>query len=72
MENFRIKDISGDDAEVCILNKRDKSTETIKKIITLDLDPYEQDLVSIMHYTPEQARQLASALIIAAEEAEKQ
>lgn len=73
MKAIIIKDVTGDEAEVCILNKRDKSTETIKKIITLDLDPYiEEKGVKVMHYTPEQARKLASALILAAEEAEKQ
>lgn len=68
MENFRIKDITGDEAEVGIINK---NTGTIKTLISLDLDPYEQEGVSIMHYTPEQARKLAAALIKAAEEAEK-
>ena len=68
MDNVRLKDTAGDEAEVSILTK---NTETIKKVVVLDLDPYEQELVSIMHYTPEQARKLAAALIMAAEEAEK-
>jgi hypothetical protein len=67
MEVIRLKDITGDEAEVSLLTNR---TGTVKTVITLDVDPYD-DGITIMHYTPGDARKLAAALIIAAEEAEK-
>lgn len=62
MEQIRVEDTHFDEAVVGVLTN----------IVVLDLDPYGQELVSIMHYTPEQARKLAAALTLAAEEAEKQ
>lgn len=65
MGNFRIEDMQFDEAEVGSLTNREGT-----KIITLDFAPYEEG-VTIMHYTPDQARKLAAALILAADEAEK-
>lgn len=66
MGNFRIEDMQFDEAEVGSLTNREGT-----KIITIDFDPYDDGGVSIMHYTPDQARKLAAALILAAHEAEK-
>lgn len=70
MEDIRVKDISGDEAEVGVLGYR---TGEIKNIVTLDFDPdnYNCDCIDMMHYTPDQARKLAAALIAAADEVEK-
>lgn len=67
METVRIKDVNGDNAEV------DATSYNGKKYVFVDFDP---DTVmhpeTMMQYSPEQARKLAAALILAAEEAEKQ
>lgn len=69
MEQIRVEDITGDEAEVGVLGNR---TGEVKTVVTLDFDPdYECDCIDMMHYTPDQARKLAAALILAAEEAEK-
>lgn len=67
MEVIRLKDITGDEVEVSLLTNR---TGTVRTVITLDLDPYD-DGITIMHYTPGDARKLAAALILAADEAER-
>jgi hypothetical protein len=67
MEVIRLKDITGDEVEVSVLTNR---TGTVRTVITLDLDPHD-DGVTIMHYTPDDARKLAAALILVADEAEK-
>ncbi|QIW88918.1 hypothetical protein CJ19_059 [Escherichia phage CJ19] len=68
MEILRIEDVVGDDAEVSVLLNR---TGVVKAVVSIDFDTDDQG-VTMMHYTPEQARKLAAALILAAEEAEKQ
>lgn len=68
MEILRIEDVAGDAAEVSVLLNR---TGVVKAVVSIDFDTDDQG-VTMMHYTPEQARKLAAALILAAEEAEKQ
>lgn len=68
MEILRIEDVVGDAAEVSVLTNR---TGVVKAVVSIDFDPDDFD-VSMMHYTPDAARKLAAALILAAEEAEKQ
>lgn len=66
MKNVRIEDVHFDQAEVAI-TKRDCDT-----VVSLDFDPdYYRDGQTLMQYSPKQARKLAAALIMAAEEAEK-
>ena len=67
MEILRIEDVVGDAAEVSVLTNR---TGVVKAVVSIDFDPDDCD-VSMMHYTPDDARKLAAALILAAEEAEK-
>lgn len=70
MEILRIEDLTGDAAEVSVLANRNVVAKTV---VSIDFDPDEiGGLVSTMHYTPDDARKLAAALILAAEEAEKQ
>ncbi|QXV81893.1 hypothetical protein bas03_0066 [Escherichia phage JulesPiccard] len=67
MENIRIEDVYVDQAEVSI-TKRDRGA-----VVSLDFDPDEYgDCQTLMQYSPDQARKLAAALILAADEAEKQ
>lgn len=62
-----IKDINGDDAKVCA-ELRD-TIQGKQKRVTLDFDPYdEMNGMSFMEYTPDMARELAKALILAADE----
>jgi len=67
MEQIRVEDTQFDEAEVGTYTDREGVT-----VVTLDFDPdYNQDeCVSLMQYTPGQARRLAAALILAADEAE--
>lgn len=67
MEILRIEDVVGDAAEVSVLTNR---TGAVEAVVSIDFDPDDCD-VSMMHYTPDDARKLASALILAADEAEK-
>ena len=67
MEILRIEDVLGDAAEVSVLINR---TGVVNAVVSIDFDPYYCD-VSMMHYTPDDARKLAAALILAADEAEK-
>lgn len=67
MEILRIEDVVGDAAEVSVLTNR---TGVVKAVVSIDFDPDDSD-VSMMHYTPDDARKLAAALILAADEAEK-
>lgn len=70
MENVRIEDVTGDESEVCVISSR---TGDVKTIVSLDFDPDDYgECISMMHYTPGDARKLAAALIMAADEAEKQ
>lgn len=65
MENVRIEDVYFDQAEISIA-KSDRGA-----IVSLDFDPDEYgDCQTLMQYSPEQARKLAAALILAAEEVE--
>lgn len=66
MEILRIEDVVGDAAEVSVLINR---TGVVKAVVSIDFDTDDQG-VTMMHYTPEQARKLAAAIILAAEEAE--
>lgn len=67
MENVRIDDAHFDQIEVSI-TKRD-----FDAVVSLDFDPDDyRDGQTLMQYTPEQARKLAAALIMAADKAEKQ
>ena len=68
MEILRIEDVVGDTAEVSVLLNR---TGVVKAVVSIDFDTDDQG-VTMMHYTPEQARKLAAALILSAEEAENQ
>lgn len=68
MKILRIKDVVGDAAEVSVITNR---TGVVKAVVSIDFDPDDCD-VRMMHYTPDDARKLAAALILSAEEAEKQ
>lgn len=64
-----IKDINNDEARVS-LEVRD-TIQGKQKRVTLDFDPAdEMNGLSFMEYTPDMARELAKALISAADEAE--
>lgn len=66
MENVKIEDAYFDQAEVSV-SKIDSGT-----VVYLDFDPEGyMDGQTLMQYTPKQARKLAAALILAADEAEK-
>lgn len=66
MENVRIEDIHFDQSEVSV-NSTVRGT-----VVSLDFDPDGYaDCQTLMQYSPDQARKLASALILAADEAEK-
>ena len=66
METVRIDDVHFDQAEVSV------TMGTVRgHVVNLDFDPDGYgDCQTLMHYTPEQARKLAAALILAAEEVE--
>lgn len=67
MEGVRIEDVNGDYADVEVVISGDD------KFVSLDFDPLVEIYpITMMHYTPGEARKLAAALIKAAEEAEKQ
>ena len=67
MESVRIEDVNGDYADVEVVIGGDD------KFVSLDFDPLVENYpVTMMHYTPCDARKLAAALILAADEAEKQ
>lgn len=67
METVRIDDVHFDQAEVSI------SKTTRGTIVSLEFDPDGYgDCQSLMQYSPDAARKLAAALILAAEEAENQ
>lgn len=67
MESILIEDVHFDPAEVGIT----KSARG--DVVYLDFNPGDYgDGQMLMHYSPAQARKLAAALILAAEEAEKQ
>lgn len=67
MEAVRIDDVHFDQAEVSV-------SKTVRgAVVSLDFDPDDYaDCQTLMQYSPEQARKLAAALILAAEEAENQ
>lgn len=68
MEILRIEDVAGDAAEVSVLLNR---TGVVKAVVSIDFDTDYQG-VTMMHYTAEQARELAAALIMAAENVESE
>lgn len=64
-----IKDINNDEARVSIEIRN--TIQGKQKRVTLDFDPAdEMNGLSFMEYTPDTARELAKALISAADEAE--
>lgn len=64
-----IKDINNDEARVSLEVRN--TIQGKQKRITLDFDPAdEMNGLSFMEYTPDMARELAKALISAADEAE--
>lgn len=67
MENVRIEDVHFDQSEVRV-------NSTVRgAVVSLDFDPDGYaDGQTLMQYSPDQARKLAAALIMAADEAEKQ
>lgn len=68
MEILRIEDVVGDAAEVSVLTNR---TGAVKAVVSIDFDPDEYgDCQTLMQYSPDAARKLAAALILAAEEVE--
>lgn len=65
MKQVRVEDFAGDSTEV-------STSVYYDDIVTIDLDPDGQfECARMSHYTPRQARKLAVALILAADEAEK-
>lgn len=66
METVRIDDVHFDQAEVSV-------SKTVRgHVVNLDFDPDEYgDCQTLMQYSPDAARKLAAALILAADEAEK-
>ena len=67
MEILRIEDVVGDTAKISVLLNR---TGVVKDVVSIDFDTDDQG-VTMMHYTPEQARKLAAYLIEAANRADK-
>lgn len=68
METVRIDDVHFDQAEVSVTMKSVRGN-----VVNLDFDPDGYaDGQTLMQYSPDAARKLAAALILAAEEAEKQ
>lgn len=64
-----IKDINNDEARVSLEVRN--TIQGKQKRVTLDFDPAdEMNVLSFMEYTPDMARELAKALISAADEAE--
>lgn len=69
MEILRIEDLVGDAAEVGVLTNRNGVAKTV---VSIDFNPDDEVYPSgYMLYTPDDARKLAAALILAADEAEK-
>ena len=67
METVRIDDVHFDQAEVSVTMRSVRGN-----VVNLDFDPDGYaDCQTMMHYSPDAARKLAAALILAAEEAEK-
>lgn len=66
MKNVRIDDVHFDQAEVSV-------SKTVRgAVVSLDFDPDDYgDGQTLMQYSPDAARKLAAAIILAAEEAEK-
>lgn len=68
METVRIDDVHFDQAEVSVTMRSVRGN-----VVNLDFDPEGYaDCQTLMQYSPDAARKLAAALILAAEEAEKQ
>ena len=66
MKSIRFEDVNGDYADVEVVISGDD------KFVSLDFDPLVETYpVTMMHYTPGEARKLAAALIMAAEKAEE-
>lgn len=70
METVRIDDVFGYAAEVEVIALTNR-TEVVNAVVSIDFDPDDCG-ATIMQYSPDDARKLAAALILAAEEAEKQ
>ena len=66
MEQIRVGDMYFDEAEIGTYTDREGAT-----VVTLDFDPDDYgDGHTLMQYSPDAARKLAAALILAADEAE--
>lgn len=66
METVRIDDVHFDQAEVSVTMRSVRGN-----VVNLDFDPDEYgDCQTLMQYSPDAARKLAAALILAAEEVE--
>lgn len=75
MESIVIRDLYFDELAVDVkqANSNERPVIGNGKVIQVDFDWRDDgDYPSAMRYTPDQARKLAAALILAAEEAEKQ
>ena len=72
--SVRISDDYNEQAEVQVSKIQDDATEKGYRLkVSIDFSPNDySDPNTFMLYTPEQARQLAEVLILAADEAEKQ
>lgn len=70
----RISDDYNEQAEIQVSKIQDDTTEKGYRLkVSLDFNPNDySDPNTFMMYTPDQARKLASALILAADEAERQ
>ena len=64
MKNVRVEDGCFDQAEVSVGNAVQGT------VVYLDFDPDYRDGQTLIQYSPDQARKLAAALILAADEAE--
>lgn len=66
METVRIEDVDFDETEVSI------KKSGIGNLVSVDFNPDEyEEGNTLMYYTPEAARKLAAALMVAAEKAEQ-
>ena len=71
MTKVRISDDYNEQAEILVQEVHNNDRVTLK--VKLDLNPDDESYPpTYMLYTPEQARKLAAALIMAADEAENQ
>lgn len=70
METILIEEITGGELEIKVFTRK-YDDKTFNDIIIIDVDSDEEG-VNMTRYTPEQARKLAAALILAADGADKE